>query len=246
MSWLRLDDGFAEHPKLLELPRELRWSWLEVLLYCARRRTDGVVTQAALERCGFEESDDSGALVNLGLLDELEDGSFRVHDWHDYNGAMTDAERQRRHREKVYGDKYHGVPAPKHGGKRGEYGSTTSSGHGDVTTNERDRSVTTHARYPHPHPQKEVILPTSTTDTREAPAGFEGLALDVELSTAKLLALLPTNLEQAKVEHVRGMAARLPQSVTASLVELVTRGHARDPVGYVISTLRQELEARGL
>ena len=41
MSWLKLDDGFARHPKVTALTYKDRWTWMAVLCYCARYRTDG-------------------------------------------------------------------------------------------------------------------------------------------------------------------------------------------------------------
>lgn len=102
MAWLRIDDGFAEHPKLIALgsPAD-RWTWLELLVYCARRRTRGQVpsgvhdvlrraTPGFLERCHM-----------VGLLDKDEDG-YAVHDWETYNpsdSAAADRMRRRRYME---------------------------------------------------------------------------------------------------------------------------------------------------
>ncbi len=88
MSWLRIDDGFPEHPKLVKLGKSAdRWTWLELLAYCARRETGGTiprgvddvlrrVTPKFLERC-----------VTVGLVDREDDGDLTVHDWNIYNGT---------------------------------------------------------------------------------------------------------------------------------------------------------------
>jgi len=97
MAWLRLDDGFSQHPKIVRLSRADRWTWLEVLCYCARFKTHGAVPEgvgdvvkgassAFLERCR-----------SAGLLD----GEI-VHDWNDYNGRdpkIVQNERQRKRRD---------------------------------------------------------------------------------------------------------------------------------------------------
>ncbi|GIV03681.1 MAG: hypothetical protein KatS3mg015_2511 [Fimbriimonadales bacterium] len=41
MAWLRIDDGFAAHPKVTALSLADRWRWLAILCYCARYQTDG-------------------------------------------------------------------------------------------------------------------------------------------------------------------------------------------------------------
>lgn len=100
MSWLRLDDTFAQHPKITHLSRGDRWTWLEILLYCARFKTAGVVpetvgevvkraTPAFLNRC-----------YELHLLD-LDGEEYRVHDWDAYNPSdATAADRMRRYRKR--------------------------------------------------------------------------------------------------------------------------------------------------
>ena len=48
MSWLRLDDGFARHPKVLELSEAQRWRWVVLLSDCARHERGGKVSSAML------------------------------------------------------------------------------------------------------------------------------------------------------------------------------------------------------
>jgi len=100
MAWLRIDDGFAQHPKIVQLSAKDRWTWLELLCYCARYRTEGHVpeaisevvrgaTPALLERC-----------VSLRLL-EVSTGrnGYEIHDWADFNPKdPTKAARQARWR----------------------------------------------------------------------------------------------------------------------------------------------------
>ncbi len=99
MAWLRIDDRFTEHAKLVQLDRADRWTWMEVLTYCARQRSGTVptgisdvlkhVTEAFLEKC-----------KTLGLLDEKR-GVLSVHDWDAYNPKdRTAAERMARMRDR--------------------------------------------------------------------------------------------------------------------------------------------------
>ncbi len=89
MSWLRIDDGFTDHPKILSLTLAQRWTWLSILTYCARFDTEGrlpagigqVVRGASpslLSRCH-----------DLGLLDVDDGNEYVVHDWVIYNGATV-------------------------------------------------------------------------------------------------------------------------------------------------------------
>lgn len=99
MSWLRLDDGFAQHPKVADLSdREFR-AWVKLLLYCARYRTGGDITPAALRELGIGKAT-KDAFLDVGLLD-IDDGELSVHDWSSYNPSdPSNAERQARFRAK--------------------------------------------------------------------------------------------------------------------------------------------------
>jgi hypothetical protein len=88
MTWLRIDDKFTRHPKVTRLARSDRWTWLEVLCYCAEYHTGGYIqssisevvpkaSQAFLNRC-----------IDLHLLDVSGD-DYRVHDWLIYNGSTV-------------------------------------------------------------------------------------------------------------------------------------------------------------
>jgi hypothetical protein len=90
VPWLRLDDGFTNHPKILALKTPARrWAFLEILAYTSRYRSAHVpdeirqvipsATQAFLDE-----------LEHLGLLERDTAGQRRVHDWEVYNGATTD------------------------------------------------------------------------------------------------------------------------------------------------------------
>lgn len=91
MAWLRIDDGFTSHPKILALGTpSRRWTWLALLAYTARYRsslvpakTSDVVpgaTPAFLRDC-----------VDIGLIDIDDEGTMSIHDWHVYNPKDPDA-----------------------------------------------------------------------------------------------------------------------------------------------------------
>ena len=90
MPWLRLDDTFAEHRKIVALKRADRWTWVELLTYCARQTNGGRiphgitdvlrwVTPAFLDQC-----------TAIGLIDKQPDGTLTIHDWDDYNPLRID------------------------------------------------------------------------------------------------------------------------------------------------------------
>lgn len=94
MGWLRIDDGFASHPKIGQLTdRELR-AWVRLLCYASRYRTDGYLSEAILNENRVKNRLKT-KLISLRLLDELDDENgkktVRIHDWSVYNGSTDDA-----------------------------------------------------------------------------------------------------------------------------------------------------------
>lgn len=101
MSWLKIDDLFDTHPKLLGLRTDdRRWTWVRILIYTSRHQSPTVpqnirdavakATPAFVQDC-----------VNLGLIDVSEDNTMTVHDWHKYQaGDPQRAARQKRWRDK--------------------------------------------------------------------------------------------------------------------------------------------------
>jgi len=101
--WVRLDDRFTTHPKILRCSVRARWLFLECLCYCAGQLTDGRVPAQLLRGHRKELSE----LLHVDLLHK--DGEdFVVHDWAVYNGTReqwhqkraADAERKRRQRDR--------------------------------------------------------------------------------------------------------------------------------------------------
>lgn len=99
MAWLRIDDGFDSHPKILALGSDQRrWTWSRILVYTCRYRsatipaniTDSIprATPQFLREC-----------IEIGLVDSTDGGTLEVHDWDDYQAGGTTAERQRRSRD---------------------------------------------------------------------------------------------------------------------------------------------------
>lgn len=127
MPWVRIDDHFDEHPKLLKVG-PLAWGvWLAGLAYCNRNLTDGFIPWAkARQLASFEVIDGGdvvwrlartsghagedidadwvvGLLVDAGLW-TITDGGYEVHDYADFQRpkdevlAERDANRKRQAR----------------------------------------------------------------------------------------------------------------------------------------------------
>ena len=103
MSWANLDDGFADHPKVIDLPDAAFRLHVCAMCWCSRRLTDGLVRSrelrilgAMLEGCPDDRRLHELAqnLVDARLWDPCEEG-WRLHDWLKHNeSAKKVAERR--------------------------------------------------------------------------------------------------------------------------------------------------------
>jgi hypothetical protein len=89
VSWVRLDDGFAEHPKVARLDDRAFRLLVWCLCYSARQLTDGFVDDQALRRSPFGARATRlvvtlGRLADAGLIKRVE-GGIEIHDFGDYN-----------------------------------------------------------------------------------------------------------------------------------------------------------------
>jgi len=99
MAWLRIDDDFATHPKILGLTDRQHRTWINTLCYCARYRTQGQIPATAMHQLGLDTRT-LARYLELQLLDRQE-GSLTIHDWNDYNRDPTNQQRQERYRARA-------------------------------------------------------------------------------------------------------------------------------------------------
>ena len=94
--WVRIDDRFTTHPKILVLSLKARWVYLECLCYSAGHLTDGKVPGQLLAGHRRELAE----LLHQDLLSKDGD-SWQIHDWLDWNPSRQqvlqrrEAERER-------------------------------------------------------------------------------------------------------------------------------------------------------
>lgn len=86
MSWVRLDDQFPDHPKVVAAGPAAGWLYVCGLAYCARYLTDGFIPKDQVRRLADVGNAQRQAeiLVSVGLW-EHSDGGYRVHDYLEYN-----------------------------------------------------------------------------------------------------------------------------------------------------------------
>jgi hypothetical protein len=121
MAWVKLDDGFTDHPKIAHVGAIGAWLQIQALCYCNRNLTDGFVpygvARAFLAR-GVVRTDDRGVLWTLGehsghqgldLPDidwpgelvkagiwEVVAGGYRIHDYDHYQRRKVEVLAERR------------------------------------------------------------------------------------------------------------------------------------------------------
>lgn len=90
MGWVKLDDGFPMHPKVIQLSLEGRWAYIESLCYAARYETDGVVPSVVAANGSVRAE-----LMASGLWESGTASTIEIHDYLVYNPSRTEKERKR-------------------------------------------------------------------------------------------------------------------------------------------------------
>ena len=98
MSWVKLDDNFAGHRKVLAAGLEAAWLHIEGLCYCAQQETDGAILDAALVKLTQFSKPKAERLavrlVEVGLWERNGTG-YAIHDYLEYNPSKKELEARR-------------------------------------------------------------------------------------------------------------------------------------------------------
>lgn len=91
MAWVRIDESFTEHPKVLAAGADAAWLFVAGLCYCNRNRTNGFIPAAALSLLSVSRKARALAatLVDVNLW-EAADGGWEVHDYLHYQPSRAD------------------------------------------------------------------------------------------------------------------------------------------------------------
>lgn len=104
MSWIKLDDQWMDHPKIIRAGRDARDMWLASITWCAKHLTDGIFPAELLPALAVMAGIDVANCQELArvLLEvclwESHDGSFRIHDYLEYNPSKEQVESNKRAR----------------------------------------------------------------------------------------------------------------------------------------------------
>jgi len=94
VTWVRLDDRFDEHPKIVGAGPIGLAVFVRGLCYCARNLTDGFIPKTVAWKLMYDVDISREAVIDLMIHSKLwergEDGGFRVHDYLAYNPSRTE------------------------------------------------------------------------------------------------------------------------------------------------------------
>jgi hypothetical protein len=96
MSWLKIDDGFADHPKIMAVGVQAAWLHVCGLCYCARYLTDGFIPAAQVKK--LADVDEVTALVTALVTAKLwheSQGGYQINDYLEYNPAAEKVKEER-------------------------------------------------------------------------------------------------------------------------------------------------------
>lgn len=118
MGWVRLDDNFADHPKVIALSDTAFRLYIEALCYSNRQLTDGFIPMAVYLKAS--KNDDADYLIEAGLWEEVPNG-YQIRSYNEYQPTREKVnekreqarERLRRFREKREGNADE-TPPPTH------------------------------------------------------------------------------------------------------------------------------------
>ncbi|MCC6315400.1 MAG: hypothetical protein IT337_15455 [Thermomicrobiales bacterium] len=89
MAWVKLDDQFHDHPKVIDAGPLAEALYFRGLTYATRFLTDGFVPMGYLRRMGdLDALAEAKRLVACGLWDEVE-GGYQIHDYLDYQPSKA-------------------------------------------------------------------------------------------------------------------------------------------------------------
>ncbi len=89
--WVKLDDQFSDHPKVIEAGPLASWLYVCGLTYAARYLTDGYIPAGQVRKLADVDNaaELAAKLVDVGLWESI-DGGYLIHDYLEYNPNRED------------------------------------------------------------------------------------------------------------------------------------------------------------
>lgn len=179
MSWVKLDDQFFAHPKIVNLDKDAKLLYLAGLTYCAAQLTDGLISAGGL-RIVLAMVDAPRravmALATAGLWAGVGDGGYQVHDYLQYNPSAEQVKKERAataRRQNTWRETRQEAHTPVHDATNGVSNAGNNGVTNPVTNGANNATVTplvTGAPSPSPSRPKDSIPKESTNPRSTAPA----------------------------------------------------------------------------
>jgi hypothetical protein len=126
VTWVKIDDSFPNHPKIVGLTDKAFRIHISGLCYCGTYLTDGFIPMTIARQLCNENINFIAELCEAGLWKEaMTENGFRIHDYLAHQTSKTQVEEKRqtvRERQKRYRDKHRvteAEPAESEGGDDG-------------------------------------------------------------------------------------------------------------------------------
>jgi hypothetical protein len=97
VTWVRLDDHFADHPKILGLSDGAYRAFVDGLCYASRYLTDGHIPTAAVKTITRHKLRPVAELIEAGLWEQNGSGVI-VHDYLEFQPSRSTVEANRKAR----------------------------------------------------------------------------------------------------------------------------------------------------
>lgn len=96
MTWVKLDDGFADHPKIEAVGPAAAWLHVAALCYCAKHLTDGCIPKSKALRLADirQPAAQIARLIDVGLWHDKGD-HYAIHDYLEYQPTRASVEADR-------------------------------------------------------------------------------------------------------------------------------------------------------
>lgn len=160
MAWLRIDDTLTTHEKFVGIGAGAAWLWLQMAVYAARHRTDGMIHGRVI-RSFAHRARDLKELVERDLVKKHSDGAYEIVNylkWNDSREVIEHREEQTRRNRQADNERKRAFRAA----SVRQMSDRTSGGHptghdADVRAHSGGRSSDVlHTPLPYPNPDPNL------------------------------------------------------------------------------------------
>jgi len=170
MAWLRIDDTLTTHEKFVGIGAGAAWLWLQMAVYAARHRTDGMIHGRVI-RSFAHRARDLKELVERDLVKKHSDGAYEIVNylkWNDSREVIEHREEQTRRNRQADNERKRAFRAAcvRQMSDRTSGGHPTGQGM-DVRAPSGGRSSDVlHTPLPYPNPDPDPDLSETKTSPR--------------------------------------------------------------------------------